>query len=63
MAVMTLISLSVAIVGWLLCLGWYRATQNETPDKETAVLFAKIWIGIGAFGIVMFLIFKHSRSG
>lgn len=60
MAVMITISLGVAIIGWLLSLGWYRATQKDSPDKETALFFAKVWLGIGAFGIVMFLISKHS---
>ena len=59
MATMIAISLGVAIVGWLLSLAWYRATQNDTPDKDTALFFAKLWLGIGAFGVVMFLTFKH----
>jgi hypothetical protein len=60
MTAMIEISLSVAVVGWLLSLAWYRVTQNATPDKDTALLFAKIWISIGAFGIVIFAIIKHS---
>lgn len=60
MTAMIEISACVAVVGWLLSLGWYRVTQNATPDKDTALFFAKIWIGMGALGIVMFAIIKHS---
>ena len=53
-----LIDLGVAIVGWLLSLGWYQTAQQDALDRDTVLFFAKLWLGMGAFGVAMFLLFK-----
>jgi len=54
------ISVGVAAIGWILSLGWYQATQREKPDRDTILFFAKLWLGIGALGILLFLLFKFA---
>jgi hypothetical protein len=59
MKVMIIVALIVAFVGWLLCLGCYQATQKERPDRDTVVFSAKLWLGMGGAGILMFLLMKY----
>jgi hypothetical protein len=58
LAVMTAISLGVAAIGWILSLGWYRATRRDELDRDTILFFAKLWLGVGALGILLFFVFK-----
>ena len=60
LAGMIAISVGVAATGWILSLGWYQATQREEPDRDTILFFAKLWLGIGALGILLFLLFKFA---
>jgi hypothetical protein len=58
LAVMTAISLGVAAIGWILSLSWYRATRSDELDRDTILFFAKLWLGVGALGILLFFVFK-----
>ncbi|MGH9748164.1 MAG: hypothetical protein ACRD59_18865 [Candidatus Acidiferrales bacterium] len=60
LAGMTLISVGVASIGWILSIGWYQVTRRDELDRDTMLFFAKLWIGIGAFGILMFLFFRYA---
>jgi hypothetical protein len=56
---MLLISTGTALMGWILSLGWYQLTRREEPDRDTILFFAKLWLGIGAVGILSYLFFRY----
>jgi hypothetical protein len=59
LTVMLFISAGTALIGWILSLGWYQLTRRDDLDRVTIFFFAKLWLGIGAFGMLMFLFFRY----
>jgi hypothetical protein len=49
------IDLAVGIVGFVISLGWGKATGRDM-DRDTKLLLAKVWGGIALFGMVLTLI-------
>lgn len=58
---MLVISTGTALMGWVLSLGWYQITRRDELDRDTMFFFAKLWLGIGAFGMLMFFFFRYGR--
>jgi hypothetical protein len=54
------IDLGVGITGSGLSVAWLRAAQGAWPDKDTIVTLMKIWLGIAAVGVLMYLLFKYA---
>jgi len=50
-----MIDLAVGIVGFVISLGWGKATGRDM-DRDTKLLLAKVWGGIALFGMVLTLI-------
>jgi hypothetical protein len=59
-AEMLFISAGVALMGWILSLGWYRFTRRDELDRDTILFFAKLWLGVGALGMLLFFFFKFA---
>ncbi len=53
------IFLGLGTVGTLLASGWYVVTQKEPLDRDAVLVFAKIFFGIGAVGILAYLFLKY----
>ena len=53
------IFLGLGAVGTLLASGWYVVTQKEPLDRDAISVFAKIFFGIGAVGILAYLFVKY----
>jgi len=51
--------LFVGLAGSVLSAFWYRATRGAWPDKDSLIVFAKIFFGIGMFGVVVFLLIRY----
>jgi hypothetical protein len=47
-----MIDLAVGIVGFVISIGWGKATGRDM-DRDAVLLLAKVWGGIALFGIVM----------
>jgi hypothetical protein len=56
---MCAIGIGVAITGTVLSVFWLRSTQGEWPDKDQVLVLLKIYVGIGAFGVVAYLLMKY----
>ena len=39
---------------------WYRVTQGSWPDRDAILVFVKIFFGIGAFGIAIYLLSRYA---
>jgi hypothetical protein len=53
------IDLGVGLTGSGLSVTWLRTTQGAWPDRDSIVTLMKIWLGIAAFGVIMYLLFKY----
>jgi hypothetical protein len=51
-------SLGVAVAGSGIAILWYRLTAKGPVERDTVFFPIKLFFGIGAFGIVIFLILK-----
>jgi hypothetical protein len=57
---MALIALGGGTIGSFLATLWLRTTERSWPDKETIIGLAKVFYGIGALGVVMYLFMKYA---
>jgi H+/Cl- antiporter ClcA len=53
------VSLGLGITGSALSVSWLRLTQGEWPDRDTIQGLAKIFFGLGAIGLISYLLFKY----
>ena len=58
--VMTSGGFFVGTAGLGLALLWSRSIRGSWPDRDKAIFLAKLFYGIGASGIVMYLLIKYA---
>ena len=54
-ALIAIVALGIGIVGFLMCLGWSRATGNDL-DRDKVIFLAKAWGAFVAVSIILDLI-------
>jgi hypothetical protein len=52
--------LVTGIVGFVLAVGWYRATARGPLEKATIYFLAKIFLGLAICMIAILLIYRYS---
>jgi len=57
--IMAIGGLFVGTVGSALAILWTTAIHRSWPDRDTMIGLAKVFYGIGALGIVMYLFMKY----
>jgi hypothetical protein len=50
----------VGTTGSALAILWSRIVRQAWPDRDTMIGLAKVFYGIGALGIVMYLFLKYA---
>lgn len=56
---MSAISGGIGALGSVMSVLWLRTTQGEWPDKDQIVGLMKVFFGIGALGLVAYLLVKY----
>ena len=55
-----IIDLGVGVTGAAISVAWLRTTQGAWPDRDTIRTLTKIWFGLAAVGILMYLFIKYA---